>query len=235
MTQEITSDEIIKKIQSKGYWSVIIRPLTYKAERFSLSQCEKKVIDAKVRKRGWSYPYITRHREIINYIKFVQTYVDWNNHTELWRMYKDGQFIHLFSCWEDGDEGIRIFSPERKIVNPGYGLSLLMTIYTIYEIYEFTSRLCKEDYEDGIQVKIKLTGIKDRKLVTVDFGRTIYEYICRVNEIPLERRFDYSDLVANKKEYVTEDVMHIFQIFNWKNPNKKMIGEEFDKIEKGLI
>lgn len=232
MTLEITSKEILEKIVERGYWRVLIRPLIYTEEKFTLSQCEKKVVDAEVRKRGRYYPHISSRHEIIFHDKYVESYVNFDIHTELWRLYRTGQFFHVFSCLEDGERGLKIFAPERIIAVPGYGLSILMTINTIFEIYEFASRLCKEDYENGIQIKIKLNGMKDRRLVTLDFRRTIYTHICPDDLIIIERKLGYNDLVANKKKYVIDDVVEIFQRFNWKEPNIKMIEEEFDKFEK---
>ena len=130
---------------------------------------------------------------------------------------------------------MKTFAPENKMVGPGYGLSILMTIYTLYEIYEFASRLCKDGYDEGIQIMIKLSGMKNRRLVTLDFGRFIYYYLCQEDEIKIEHKFGYDKLIANKKDYVTEDAMKIFQLFNWKDPNKKVIEEEYEKIDSRRI
>lgn len=230
-----SSDSLIEKIKSRGHWKIRIRPTTYVENRFGIDECEEKVLHAKVRKRGWDYPHVGSQNEIVNYMHYVEKTVDWRVHTELWRMYRSGQFLHLLSMWEDGNEGLRIFSPASMIIPKGYGLEFTMTLYTIYEIYEFASRLCREGYDDGIEINIELHGMKNRRIVTADFGRHIFEHICQVNVIPLKRTFRYSELISKKKEFVLDHVKEIFMAFNWKDPNMRAVEEEYDKYEKGVM
>ena len=148
-------------------------------------------------------------------------------------MYLSGQFVHLFACQEDW-ANYTIFSPERITMPPQYGLEIIMTLFTLTEIYEFVSRLIKKDFKDGIEVNIILNNMKERKLVTVQFGRSLFhDYICIEPEISIKRTINYDELMRKKRELAVEDCKKIFNIFNWMNVPERALYQEQENLVEG--
>src|ERR1044072_2223475 len=79
--------EVEKKIRSRGYWRVFIRPSSFIAERARLRDLEQIARDTVVQLRGWDYPHFPRdgfRREN----DFIEALTDsgWIQHIELWRL-----------------------------------------------------------------------------------------------------------------------------------------------------
>jgi len=230
--------ETLEKIKSRGYWEVIIYPLTFRKFRFtSLAFCKKLIEDNKVRLRGWDYPHISHDYGIRSGTNWVETVTDWDAYKEVWRMYQSGQFHHLFGCREDWWDKVRIFWSEQRYLTPNYGLSVLSTLYTITEIYEFTTRLAKtEIFDDSFRLTIKLNGMKDRRLVTVDIKRSLDGvFICGSEQIAINRKLVVSELLEKRNEFAVDDTVSVFEHFNLFNTPRKVLIEEQDKLLKRLL
>lgn len=228
----VNTDSLIDKIKSRGFWRVVIKPNKYEKERFRFRECKEKLWQSKVSIRGWTHPFIYGIGKIYNYSDYVEHVIDWDVHLEVLRMYTSGQYIHLFALWEDWLEGEMLFRPERKPISPGYGLEMMMTLYTITEIYEFATRFCKEKFQDGINLSIELNGIKARKIVTFDFGRFLHDHTSKCNNKILNRETTHPELVLKKREYAIEDTIEIFEAFNWDDIPKQVLENEQEKILK---
>jgi hypothetical protein len=238
MSEEMPEvEQILEKIKSRGYWQVIIRPLKYEEERLgTLSNCAELVQHCRVRLRGWDYPHVSRHG-ITSGTDYVESLTDWERYKELWRMYLSGQFFHLFGLREDWWGPVRIFWSERRETIPGYGLSILSTLYTITEIYEFAARLVQRDvFGDALNLSIMLNKMKDRRLVTLKIERSLSDsYICHVNSIPLERTMTVEEILGKSNEYAVDDTFRIFEIFNWFRVPKEMLREEQKRFLEGRL
>ena len=109
---------------------------------------------------------------------------------------------------------------------------MMMTLYTITEIYEFATRFCKEKFQDGIILSIELNGIKDRRIVTFDFGRSIYDHISKSEKIIINKETTYSELVQKKRTFAIEDTIRIFEAFNWDDVPRQVLENEQEKFLK---
>src|SRR5216117_1721135 len=163
--------ELEKKIRSRGYWRVVIRPSGFIAERARLRDLEQIARDSVVQLRGWDYPHfpkegVTRGNDFIEAL----TDVEWLSHIELWRLYQSGQFVHLFAMREDWVEGTSL--PGLGNVKRGTLLSYESTLYTITEIFLFAGRLAQRmALGPDVVVEYGLYNLQNRRLETFNPGR----------------------------------------------------------------
>ncbi len=229
--EETNRDAVLEKIRKHGYWEVNIRPLKHVENRFtSLDDCANKIIVSKVTLRGWDYPHISRRNGIINYSGYVENLTDWAQYKELWRMYTSGQFIHLFACREDWlRDQYSVFSSQ------GGGLEFLMTLFSFTEIYEFAARFSKNDFPEGLEIRIVLNKMQNRRIVTLDVGRFLSDdYICREESIQLKRTVNVDELASQRAKYAVEDIIRVFEIFNWRNVPERVLRAEQEKFLQGI-
>jgi len=238
--EELTTESVLKKIKSRGYWKVIIRPTQFNKERLSLQGCRQIVQECKVMLRGWDYPHISsRHPPHIGGVDYVESLTDWNGHKELWRMYQSGQFVHLFGCHEDWlGEPIPIFAPSRySHIKPGSVLGVIMTLYSVTEVYEFASRLAQKNlFEGAAFLSITLHGMENRKLTFFESGRLLFDdYICFINDLQQEKTIAVNELLGRGYEMALDHTLWILERFNWTSPPREILKEDQKKFLEGRI
>lgn len=191
----------------------------------------------KVRFRGWDYPHVSNKYGIKSGTDWIENLTDWSGYKEYWRMYRSGQFFHLFGCREDWWGEVRIFWSQQSYTKPGYGLSIMSTLYTLTEIYEFAARLAKKGiFNDFLKVSITLSGTKNRRLVTLEINRSLNDnYICNIENIPLSRTISQEEIIGKGNAFAIDDTLNIFERFNWFNAPRKVLEEEQDKFMKGNL
>jgi len=238
--EELTTESVLKKIKSRGYWEVIIRPTQFKKERISLPECTQIVQVCKVRLRGWDYPHISsRHPPYVGGSDYVESLTDWNGYKELWRMYQSGQFVHLFGCREDWlGEQKSIFGPSRySHIKLCSVLEVIMTLYSVTEIYEFASRLAEKNlFEGNAFLSITLHGMQNRKLTFFEFGRSLFDdYVCHVNDLSQEKTIAVNELLGRGHEIALDHTLQILERFNWLSPPREILKEDQQKFLEGRI
>ena len=101
MTDQPTTETVLKTIRSRGYWEVRLRPSVFEPKRIgSLVILDEAVQRARVQLRGWDYPHvddgeITRHKD------FIQGMFSSGTHHEVWQLFQSAQFVHVFAMMED--------------------------------------------------------------------------------------------------------------------------------------
>ena len=214
-------DEVMKKLQSKGYWEVSLKPSTFNPKKFSREQCKEIIQKCQVRLRGWYYPTIGNKLEEFyageNYFAGV---VDYSSHIEAWRFYQSGQFVHYHAFWEDWEKGIswRIgFRPdydEKQVLKVN---GIILTLYTVAEIYQLASNFIKENvFVDKFTISMILHDTQGRSLALSDPMRMLYkDYKCMIDTIKFEKEYDVKSFDENIHSNVMEVVLDIFYSFNW--------------------
>ena len=231
--QPLDVTETVNKIKSRGFWEVVIRPLTFKKTRIdSLSKCKEVIEESKVQFRGWDYPHISNRYGVKSGIDWVENLTDWTDNIEYWRMYQSGQFIHFFACREDWWGDVRIFWAPQAHTTKGYGLEIMCTLYSLTEIYEFAARLAKKQiFDDSINLSITLNKMKNRRLVTTEINRSLgLDYISDVETVPLIRTMTVDEVIMKSKEFAIDDTLKVFECFNFFNPPRRVFEEEQDKL-----
>lgn len=236
----VDETEILRKIKSKGFWEIEVRPSVYKKEHLSLLDCQEIIEKCQIRLRGWYYPHIAHHEygEVFNGNNFVEGLVDSLKHLEVWRMYQSGQFIHYLNFWEDWIGYAPYGQTDNAIHTANNVKSILMTLYTVTEIFTFASRLASNKvFDNSLHISIKLKNINNRLLMFEDSFRTLYaDYRSRINEMSIIRDVTVEDILANSANIAMGVTVEIFNKFNWLSKDIEIaIKEDQAKFLKGLI
>jgi len=226
-------EERLKKIQSKGYWRVNIRPTRFEQARIpTLAKCREIVRNSVVQLRGWDYPHLDP-KETTNGEDWVESGCDFQGLIEYWRFYQSGQFVHHFAHREDYEldsktlQRLSVSTPSSRRY-----LSILSSLYRVTEIFEFAARLASKDVlSPAAEISIKLTGTEGRQLFFWEPGRDLRRaYICRIREIPWSKTFPVHDLLAQANEFALDTTVAIFERFNWMEVPRGMFSEEQKKF-----
>jgi hypothetical protein len=110
--------------------------------------------------------------------------------------------------------------------NPrGSILSIVNTAQSAGEFLLFAKRLwAASGYEGEIELQVKLTGCKGRKLVTGSSGRFMSgTFICDEPQILVSRSLHTTDLAAGWQEHAADLAQDILALFNMSNPPRDML------------
>lgn len=232
----MSTEEIISKIKSKGYWRVEIRPTVFEKLRIpTFSMARELVQSCSVRWRGWDYPHWFADK-VQNMPDWVESWEDWMHHIEYWRFYRSGQFVHLFAAHEDHmdiDNILPISYPPRP-AREGY-VSFVSTTYTVTEIFEFVSRLANKDIlRPAVFISIGLHNMKDHELTSFSSTRYLDEGFVYAIDAPIvvEREIPQSELLAKPDDFAVDFIVEIFERFNWNNPSRQMLREDQKRLRE---
>lgn len=237
------SDEVIRKIKEKAYWDIDIHPTVFEHKRIKSRQEALDIVrDSVVELRGWDYPHFTdRDGGPYAIQEGIEKNISWENHIELWRMYLSGQFIHLLGLREDRltdeqKQTISIIQDENQTANKFIGAT--GTIYTLTEIFEFAKRLSQKGlFGDDVSIEIVLHDIENRALVVDSPGRIpfISPKVSREKQWNMNKTLKVSDLLENSEELAFQEILDLFELFNWLNPPTQTIKDDQLKfLKKGI-
>lgn len=226
--------DLEKKIRSRGYWQVVIRPASFNAERVdSLLKLEEAFREAHVQLRGWDYPHspregTTRHAD------FIQGAVDWESYHEIWRLYQSGQFVHLFGMREDWWSESTLGDPQ---VQPGEALSFVSALYTFTEIFAFAARLTESlPLGPEVVVSYRLVGLQNRKLDSFDRDRIPLFPEKRVakdvHELSRQVTSDVAQLVAESPKLAIDASVQLFERFGWSASREVLFDAQRKLLER---
>jgi hypothetical protein len=227
--------DILKKIKTRGYWEVIIRPNIFVKDKIKApAKCKEIVRDLKVTLRGWDYPHYDFQNPPQTGVNYIEQSFEWSFFLEFWRYYQSGQFIHYFGMmedWQDQAEGGKIHLPYTP------ALSILSALYRITEIYLFASRLAVKGFlGDDCKLSITLHGTEGRKLVMLPPSRILFrDYISHIDSIPSEFVWSKDDLIGRPAELSLEHTVYFFHRFNWDNPPISVLKEDQTKLLEGRL
>ena len=162
MTSE---SDLIPRIKSRGYRSVIVRPGRYKEDRFPMSQLPGILSRTSVRLRGWDFPHLRPENEWDRYQGQLRQSSDWRQFLEHWRFSTSGQFAYLGCIYEDwgssqGPMQMREYDPSTRPE-----LQYLSNLYRFMEVFEFAARLAAvEGFGESITFRLNYRGIHGRTL-----------------------------------------------------------------------
>jgi len=230
----MNTQEIINKVESKGYSRVEMRPTKFDRLRIStLGEVQKLIKSCIVSLRGWDYPHW--NQDVVQNIgDWVESWVDWRYFIEYWRFYQSGQFIHYFALHEDHmnmEEVLPICYPPRP-KRVGY-LGFLSATYQVTEIFEFAARLANKGMlSPRAFISISLNNIRDHQLVTWSGSRHLPDnYVYSANTpIVIEREISEQELVSKSDEFALDYVINIFERFQWNNPPRQVLGEDQKRL-----
>ncbi|OGQ06121.1 MAG: hypothetical protein A2W61_02320 [Deltaproteobacteria bacterium RIFCSPLOWO2_01_44_7] len=240
--------EIPVPVLNKPHWRVNFRPEYYEKELIgSLAECFQIIEQTKVRLRGWDYPHLSRHTEQREYGKdWVGSWSLFGQHSEYWRFYQSGQFLHFLGVRESVDLGWR-----QKLENltkghlehltidwtkvPGY-ISILNFLYTVTEIFEFAARMCQKGvYKGKILITIEIKGIKGF-ILTTEWNRAWFDcYAASEDILGKTWELDSTDLVTESPVHSLNTVFWFFERFGWLDPAVEVFREDQENFLKGRL
>lgn len=232
----MSTQELIDKIKSKGYWRIEIRPTKFEKLRIqTLGEAQKLVQSCVVSLRGWDYPHWNQET-VQNMEDWVESWVDWQEFIEYWRFYRSGQFIHLFGLHEDYMDIEKVLptrSPPRT-KRTGY-LSFVSTTYQVTEIFEFAARLANKDIlRPSAFISVGLYNMKDHELASFSSRRMLHDgYVYPASSpIVIEKEIPQQELVSRPDEFALGFVVDIFERFQLNNPPRQVLSEEQKRLRE---
>ncbi len=234
----MSKDEVIKKIKSKGYWEINIRPDIYNSQRIEKQKIKDIVRSAVVELSGWDYPHFRDSEgEPYPILDGIEKLIDCSNHVEFWRMTKSANFYHLLALREDWMENVEY----RNILAKGdelkgkKWLGVLGTLYTLVEIFQFAKRLAAQNvFDDNLIINIKLYDLNNRELVVDSFDRVPFMFP-RVAKISKPwnyhtQTFSVNDLLNQSDQLAIEAFLDLIYLFQWENPPIETFKNDVQKF-----
>lgn len=143
------------------------------------------------------------------------------------------KLVGLREDWWKEHSWLNEDDPLRRI-KPGEVLEVISTVYSITEIYAFFSNLVQNLPEvEEVAVEISLIGTRNRKLHISDFRRAplFMEYACRLDKVNLPKKvYKRENLITNYIDLAFDQIIYLFNRFNWDNPNIPVIKEDQKKL-----
>ncbi len=215
---ELNEDDVLSKVKSRGYWSIIVRPTTFVAERVpDLDVLRAIVPRCQVRMRGWYFPYVDQGARIAIGSDWVSQSTDQGHHVGLWRLYQSGQFVDycgLIDDWRDENPADSLPAKWR----PGQWLCVEHVLFTFTQVFEFASRLAlSEAASEQVVIHIGLKGMQGRSLWFASPSRGGFDG-SGVSELPEFGRgvqFQRDKLVAEPREAAVQLARQFLQRFGW--------------------
>jgi hypothetical protein len=218
-------DGLLEKIKSRGYWRINFQPSALIAEKLSLTQCKDAVEKNVVVVRGWDYPHIAKkndeHGGQLPAGDFYESWADWWNHIEFWRMYRSRQFLHYVALREDWFEKSEWASEYAKRIEPGTALGVVGTIYQVTEVFEFLSRLARSGfYKERLSVSISVENTKERGLWVDSPARMPFlsPHQTGAESIKLRKDAGIDELISKSTDLARDVIIEIFDQFGWSSP-----------------
>ena len=213
--------EVLEKIQSRGYWKVVIRPGVF-CERRVASRSDLLTIlrNTAVELKGWNFPHVDSFIEIGEGPDWVGQEVDLGDIVEFWRFYQSGQFVHYFGMLEDWRNGrSRPLSASGEGHRIGLGVKDILLRFT--EIFELAARFVFTAAGDQeMRLHIAANNLQQHFLELREFnsGKASWIPEAKTDSMDYARCFSMSELAAQPKELALAPALEFFRCFQW-NPD----------------
>jgi hypothetical protein len=225
--------EIPVPVQNMPHWRVNFRPEEYRPESVPRIHDLFELVDrSAVSFRGWNYPHASsRLTERTVSKDYVASWANFMGHVEYWRLYQSGQFIHLFSVPEVGNEAWR--NKYAHVEAPGI-FSIKNFLFTLTEIFEFAARLAQERlYSGKLGINIDIKQIRGFVLVT-DFDRPLFgKYETREESLGKLWEVEIEDLILDRGQIAISAAIWFYERFGWKNPPRSVLEGDQAVLRSG--
>jgi Putative DNA-binding domain len=197
---ENITDPLIEKIQSRGFWKVIIRPTKFIEERIpDFTMLYPLIQKTSVNLRGFSFPYTGGDMKYQSGNDWVGEEFEWDWVHEAWRFFQSGQFVHISGLLEDWHDVSKWNSAPEGWV-PGRTLSVVSDLKGRH-LFLSSSRWMP---------------LPDR-------------YDIADSAIPFTSEYSKEDIIANPGELALQYAMKLFQRFKW-NSSKEFLQDIQSRI-----
>src|SRR5882672_11668860 len=142
-----TFQTTLQKIRQHGYWQIRFLPSEPLIRDLERQEIREILTKSSISLRGWNYPHIpvhnNDHEELYLSGDHFEGWIDWNIFKEIFRVYDNGQYFHLFGAYEDWwseNDDLPSDHPYKK-VQVGKTLEVVSVVYRITEIFAFLRNL----------------------------------------------------------------------------------------------
>lgn len=214
---ELISTDILKKLQTRGWWEFSLRPTTFNQELLDdIQNLPRLVRSASVDFRGWDFPHITYETWPILKMHWIENETDWWTHIERWIFDQSGLFkiYRAFEVdWIEQSEW-----PNKPSWEPCTVFPVMGTVTLLSEMFEFSGRLLSSTEFiacDDVQIEISAHGINGRRLVMEDPSRHLRpNYVSSLDKYTFSKTLKRDDVVAHGRTLALNVADHIFKRFN---------------------
>lgn len=213
----MTSD-LHRKIQSRGYWQVTIRPNAFKKNRIDDIAALFPIIEkTRVSLRGWDFPHIDYKVQYQIDMDWVGQESEWQHHKSVWRFFQSGQFFQIAALPIDWLDESTIWPADAQW-KAGAQLGIGDTIATLTETYEFAARLAMTDAGDE-QIHLDIVcGNFQNRLLYVDSQRRWpldWEYRASIVKYTYQAAISRLDLISSSKDLALSTARDVFKRFRF--------------------
>jgi len=219
---------LLDKINSRGYWRVVIRPQTFVEKRISqITELYPIVQNTSVELRGWDFPHLDPHTQTHIDIDWIGQESEWEIFLEIWRFYQSGQFIDIAGMHEDWYDQRHSIPAAFGDWRPGLILGIGNTLFRFTEIFEFAARLAMTQAgDDTMHIEITVSNLAGRKLWVDSPSRMpmLHDYTASIRELPYQIELSRTELIAAPRELALKPAIELFRRFGW-NPSRDILRD----------
>ena len=211
--------ELLEKIRSRGYWSVVIHPATYVEKQVeNISDLHPILQKISVELRGWDFPHLDVHTPLHIDKDWVEQASKSNQYLESWRFYQSGQFVDFIGMEEDWLDQFPDW-PLPKDWRRGSYLGVENVVFQFTEIFEFAARLSlTEAGGETMHLEIALCGLKGRGL-KLEKRRKGSSYLSgkmiQLDRQPYVLDVSRTELITASRELALKPSVELFRRFGW--------------------
>lgn len=214
-------------IRGRGFMWTRVYPTSYQADRFASTDLRDIISRSAVQLRGWDLPHIGQANPDI-YDGYIELSDAWNQHLEVWRFHRDGQFVNITGLIEDWLEQERQRS---WLEGHDRAMSVGNVLFALAERFELAARLAQRWPDSGTVVEIAINDLADRVLVAGDPGRMPLWPDRSTKATTWSRSWTLSQLAAadSAKALAVEAALDLFGLFGWA-PEPQLLSDQVDEL-----
>ena len=213
--------ELLKKIRSRGYWKVIIRPTDFVEDRIASPDDLYRILDksaARIRHRWFGFPHIQWESETSRGKDWIGQEFEWGRYRELWRFYQSGQFVSfrgLYGDWADHAPALPVPAEAdlRAYLEAKDALLQLTEVFELAASLTFTAAAA-----DCVHIAASLHNLEGRRLILYR-GASPHTIATAapsaVDEFVYRREFPKITLAIQAQELALQAAGELFRHFDW--------------------
>ncbi len=231
---------VLEKIKSRGYWRILISPISHKVRFKQTTDCfqfiEKNFVDID----GLTFPFYTglsvaKDESLIKeyFSEYALCSADYGSIKEYWRLYRSGQFIHftgiLDDWWQDDVFQRSYLTSIKPFERISYNQSIMLTVT---QVFDFMNRMCSYDiYNEGLSINMQIHKLHNRSLWFPDNRMFLQLKPSKENIFTEEKTFSKEDLIIRHRDLSIDVLLRIYELFNW-HPSADQLKTYQEKMVK---
>ncbi|GAC1345689.1 MAG: hypothetical protein NVSMB14_08910 [Isosphaeraceae bacterium] len=218
VVQTIAAEQsLLKKIRTRGYWRVVIRPREFEKTRVpSHDDLFMIIANRSVQLRGWDFPHVDISNKAVRRFgeDWLEQESEWDRFLEFWRFHMSGLLLDFFPIENEWVDRSKILQPDQDW-EPGKYLYYLPTIYSILEIFEFAVRLSMSPAGAPLmRLEIDIKGLEGRRLHDRENPKIFSKnYIAGAPDWNYVWEGSQIDLIARPRELAAIATQKLFEQF----------------------